>query len=56
MVSADTKVRAAFVVLGVVCWYGTMLVTENAAIQWAVLIGVGVIAPTVIAETRLRDG
>lgn len=56
MVSTETKTRAAFLVLGVLCWYGTTLVTDSTVVQFAVLIGVGVVAPTIVAETRLRDG
>lgn len=52
MVSTDTKIVAVFVILGIVLWYASTTVTESMAIQAAVLIGVGVIIPTLINEWR----
>ena len=54
MVSADTKIVAGFVILGVVLWYASTTVTENMVIQWAILLGIGVIIPTLINEWRTR--
>ena len=51
-VSTDTKITAIFVVLGVVLWYGSMTVTESQLIQFALLLGVGLIVPTLINELR----
>jgi len=51
-VSTDTKITAIFVVLGVVLWYGSMTVTESRPIQFALLLGVGLIVPTFINELR----
>lgn len=51
-VSTDTKITAIFVVLGVVLWYGSMAVTESQPIQFALLLGVGLIVPTLINELR----
>jgi len=51
-VSTDTKITAIFVVLGVVLWYGSMTVTESRPIQFALLLGVGLIVPTLINELR----
>ncbi|WP_458186059.1 hypothetical protein [Haladaptatus sp. NG-WS-4] len=54
MASAETKIRATFVVLGVLCWYGTTLLTESTVVQLAVLVGIGLIAPNVVVEARDR--
>jgi hypothetical protein len=51
-VSTDTKITAVFVVLGVVLWYGSRTVTESQPIQFALLLGVGIIVPTLINEFR----
>jgi hypothetical protein len=51
-VSTDTKITAVFVVLGVVLWYGSTTVTESQPIQFAILLGVGIIVPTLINELR----
>jgi len=52
LVSTDTKITAIFVVLGVVLWYGSITVTESQPIQFALLLGVGLIVPTLINELR----
>jgi hypothetical protein len=52
LVSTDTKITSIFVVLGVVLWYGSMTVTESQLIQFALLLGVGLIVPTLINELR----
>ena len=52
LVSTDTKITAVFVVLGVVLWYGSTTVTENQFVQFALLLGVGIIAPTLLNELR----
>jgi len=40
------------VVLGVALWYGSTTVTESRPIQFALLVGVGLIVPTLINELR----
>ena len=52
MVSKDTQIVAVFVVLAVALWYGAMAVTEDTIIGLAILIGVGIIIPTIINEWR----
>jgi hypothetical protein len=52
LVSTDTKVTAVFVVLGLVLWYASTAVTESRPVQFAVLLGVGVVAPTLLNELR----
>ena len=52
LVSTDTKITAVFVVLGVVLWYGSTTVTDNQFVQFALLLGVGIIVPTLLNELR----
>lgn len=55
MVSTDTQITAGFVVLGVLLWYGTTHTTDSTVIQFAVLLGIGLVAPTVVNEWRRRS-
>jgi hypothetical protein len=52
LVSTDTKISAAFAVLGLVSWYGAGRLTDEQLVQFGVLFGVGVIAPALINEWR----
>jgi hypothetical protein len=52
LISTDTKITAVFVVLGVASWYGATRVTDSQLVQFALLLGVGLIAPTLINEWR----
>jgi hypothetical protein len=52
LVSTDTKITAVFVILGVVLWYGSTRVTENQLVQFALLLVVGIIVPTLLNELR----
>jgi len=52
LVSTETKITAVFVILALVSVYGTTAVTDTQWIHFAVLLGVGVIAPTFINEWR----
>jgi hypothetical protein len=52
LVSTETKITAAFIVVALVSVYGTTTVTDSQWVHFAVLIGVGVIAPTLINEWR----
>ena len=52
LVSTETKITAIFVTLGLVSVVGTTAVTDRQWIHFAVLIGVGVIIPTLINEWR----
>jgi hypothetical protein len=52
LVSTETKITAIFVVLALVSVYGTTAVTDSQWVHFAVLLGVGVIAPTLINEWR----
>ena len=51
-VSTETKITAAFIVVALVSVYATTSVTDSQWVHFAVLIGVGVIAPTIINEWR----
>jgi len=50
----STWITIGFVVLGLVSWLLVRTVTESAAVQFGALIGVGVIAPTLVDEFRSR--
>lgn len=52
MVSTDTKIVAVFVVLAVALWYGSTAFIDDTAISLAILIGVGIVLPTIINEWR----
>ena len=50
MVSKDTRITLLFVVIGTALWLISGQFTNTEWIRWAILIGVGVIIPTVLAE------
>lgn len=50
--STETKITAVFVVLAVVAWYGATLVIDSQLVQFALLLGVGIAAPTLINDFR----
>jgi len=52
LVSTETKITAIFVILAIVSVFGTTTVTDRQWIHFAVLLGVGVVVPTVINEWR----
>jgi hypothetical protein len=52
LISTETKITAIFVMLALVSVAGTTTVTDTQWIHFAVLLGVGVIAPTLINEWR----
>ena len=52
LVSAETKITAIFVVLALISVYGTVAVTDKQWVHFVVLLGVGVIIPTLIKEQR----
>ncbi|EJN58762.1 hypothetical protein [Halogranum rubrum] len=56
MVSRQTKTTLAFVVLGTLLWLVSIALTDVQWIQWAVLIGVGILAPTVLNERTAQRG
>lgn len=51
-IDTDTKITVLCVVLGMVLWYGSRFVVESRFVQFALLIGVGVIIPTLLTERR----
>lgn len=53
-IDTETKITASFVILGMVLWYGSRFVIEDRFLQFALLIGVGVIIPTLLTE-RLQE-
>ena len=50
MVSTSTRITVLFIVLGLLLWYVSMLVTESTVVHLAVLLVVGIITPTVVKE------
>jgi hypothetical protein len=50
VVSRDTKLTAAFVVLATALWLVAQQFTTDSWVLWAVLVGVGVVVPTVLTE------
>jgi hypothetical protein len=52
LVSTETKITALFVMLAIVSVFGTTAVTDRQWIHFAVLLGVGVVVPTLINEWR----
>ncbi|WP_049934969.1 hypothetical protein [Haloplanus natans] len=55
LLTPDTKITIAFVFLGLTGWYLIQDVTDSAAVEFGVLIGVGVVVPTLITEWRRRS-
>ena len=51
-VSRDTQITALFVLLALPSTYATATVTDSLPLQFAVLIGVGVVIPTLLTELR----
>jgi len=54
MVSKDTRITLLFVVIGTALWLISGQFTNTEWIRWAILIGVGVITPTVLTERANR--
>ena len=52
LVSTETKITAFFIIVALVSVYGTTTVTDKQWVHFAVLLGVGVIIPTLINEWR----
>jgi intracellular septation protein A len=52
LVSTETKITAFFIIVALVSVYGTTTVTDRQWVHFAVLLGVGVILPTLINEWR----
>ncbi|AXG05894.1 hypothetical protein DU500_05260 [Haloplanus rubicundus] len=50
--TSETKVIVACMFLGLTGWYLIQGVTDSAAVEFAVLIGVGVVLPTLLNEWR----
>ncbi|AOW81074.1 hypothetical protein HTSR_1910 [Halodesulfurarchaeum formicicum] len=48
MLDTDTRITLVFVALGVLAWLLVRSVTDSTAIQFAVLIGVGVLGPQLV--------
>ncbi len=51
-ISTDTQITAVFVGLALASTYATATVTDSRPVQFAVLLGVGVVVPTLLTELR----
>jgi len=51
-ISRDTQIGALFALLAIPSTYATATVTDSLPLQFAVLIGVGVVVPTLLTERR----
>lgn len=51
-----TWITIGFVVLGVACWLVARSLTDSRLVQFGALIGVGVVAPTLVNEIRSKRG
>ena len=52
LMSTNAKITAFFVILAFVSVYGTIAITDKQWVHFIVLLGVGVIVPTLINERR----
>jgi len=52
LVSTETKITAFFIIVALIAVFGTTAVTDSQWVHFAVLLGVGVIVPTLINEWR----
>lgn len=55
LLTTETRITLLFMFLGLTAWYLVQPVTENAAVEFGVLIGVGVLVPTLVNEWRRRS-
>ncbi|WP_158601149.1 hypothetical protein [Haloplanus aerogenes] len=55
LLQTETKIIVLFMFPGLTGWYLVQPVTTNDAVGFAVLIGVGVVVPTLINEWRRRS-
>lgn len=52
LVSTETKITALFAVLALVLVYGTTIAADSHWVRFAVLLGIGVMTPTLINKWR----
>ena len=50
----DTQTMTMFMGLGIFIWYVSLGVTANPVVRLAILIGVGVVVPLLINESRTK--
>jgi hypothetical protein len=55
LLTTETRIIVVCMVLGLTGWYLVQDVTDSAAVEFAVLIGVGVVVPTLLNEWRRRN-
>jgi hypothetical protein len=54
LLDTDTKIVVLFMFLGLTSWYLSQRVTTSSLASFATLIGIGVLAPTLVNEWRRR--
>ncbi|WP_169330568.1 hypothetical protein [Halogeometricum pallidum] len=54
MVSRDTKITAAFVVVALALWLLAGQFTDSSLVLFGILLGIGVVLPTALNEIRNR--
>jgi len=52
LLSTETRITATFVLLALAGWYLVRGTTDSTVVEAAVLIGIGVVVPTLINEWR----
>lgn len=55
MVSRDNQIVTVFAVIGITLWYASQSLTDSWPVQFAILIGVGVVLPALINQWRARS-
>ncbi|QFU81553.1 hypothetical protein [Natronorubrum aibiense] len=55
MSEKDTRTTTAFAGLGLLLWYVSLDLTGNPVVRLAILIGVGVLVPMLINESRTHS-
>lgn len=54
MISFETKVTLVAIVVAIVAWLASVQVTESVVVQGGVLLGIGVVAPSLYLLARER--
>jgi len=55
LLTTETRILVVCMFLGLTGWYPVQDVTDSTAVEFGVLIGVGVVVPTLINEWRRRN-
>ncbi len=52
MVSPDTRITVIFIVIAAALWWGAFLMELDVITQLAILVGVGIVLPTIVNQWR----